>query len=101
MDKTHRKTIIINTLDRRTQTTIFHLSTGHSGPRKHLKRLVLADSAHCECGSEEQTPDDILQTCPHLETVCQEFWPEDTVTSNAEEEEEECWAHRTGEILSV
>ena len=28
--------------------------------RKHLKRLGLADSAHCECGSEEQTPEHIL-----------------------------------------
>ena len=45
----------INTLDRRTQTTIFRLRTGHCGLRKHLKRLGLADSAHCECGSEEQT----------------------------------------------
>ena len=44
----------------------------------HLKRLGLADSAHCECGSEEQTPEHILQTCPHLETVRQQFRPEDT-----------------------
>ena len=63
----------INALDRRTQTTIFRLRTGHCGLRKHLKRLGLADSAHCECGSEEQTPEHILQTCPHLETVCQQF----------------------------
>ena len=46
--------------------------------RKHLKRLGLADSAHCECDSEEQTPEHILQTRPHLETVHQQFWPEDT-----------------------
>ena len=68
----------INTLDMRTQTTIFRLRTGHCGLRKHLKRLGLTDSAHCECGSEEQTPEHILQTCPHLETVRQQFWPEDT-----------------------
>ena len=68
----------VNSLDRRTQTTIFCLRTGHCGLRKHLKKLGLADSAHCECGSEEQTPEHILQTCPHLETVCQQFWPEDT-----------------------
>ena len=37
-----------------------------------------ADSVHCECGSEEQTPEHILQTCPHLKTVRQQFWPEDT-----------------------
>ena len=65
----------INTLDRRTQTTIFRLRTGHYGLRKHLKILGLADSAHYECGSEEQTREHILQTCPHLETVHQQFWP--------------------------
>ena len=68
----------INTLDRRTQTTIILLRTGHCGLRKHLKRLGLAASAHREGGSEEQTPEHILQTCPHLETVHQQFWPEDT-----------------------
>ena len=68
----------INTFDRRTQTTIFRLRTGHCGLRKHLKRLGLAHSAHCECGSEEQTPEHILQACPHLETARQQFWPEDT-----------------------
>ena len=68
----------INTLDRRTRTIIFLLRTGHCGLRKHLKRLGLADSAHCECGSEEQTPEHILQTCPHLGAVHQQFWPEDT-----------------------
>ena len=47
MDMTHRKNQI-NALDRRTQTTIFRLCTGHGGLRKHLKRLGLADSAHCE-----------------------------------------------------
>ena len=67
----------INTLDRKTQTTIFRLCTGHCRLR-NLKRLGLADSAHCECGSEEQTPEHILQACPQLETVRQLFWPEDT-----------------------
>ena len=67
-----------NTLDRRTQTIIFRLRTGHCGLRKHLKRLGLSDTVHCECGSEEQTPEHIPQTCPHLETVRQQFWPEDT-----------------------
>ena len=44
----------INALDRRTQTTIFCVSVSHCGLRKHLKRLCLTDSAHCECGSEEK-----------------------------------------------
>ena len=74
---THRKTRL-STLDRRTQTTTFRLRTGHCGLGKHLKRLGLPDSAHCECGSEEQTPEHILQTCPHLKTARQQFWSEGT-----------------------
>ena len=79
-------------LERRSQTTIFHLCTGECGLRKHNKRLSLADSAHCECGSKEQTSKHILQTCqlsettrqgfwqtcPHSETTCQGFRPTDT-----------------------
>ena len=67
-----------NTLDRRNQTTIIRLHTGYCGLRKHLKRLGLADTVHCECGSYGQTPERILQTCKHQETVCQQFQPEDT-----------------------
>ena len=44
---------------------------------KHLKRLGLPDSAHCECGSEGHTRERILQICPHLDTVRQQCWPED------------------------
>ena len=68
----------INSLDRRSQTTIFRLRTGHCGLRKHLKRLGLADAANCECGSDEQTPEHILQTCPHHEEARLDYWPEDT-----------------------
>ena len=66
----------INTLYRWTPTIIFRLCTGHCGLRKCLNRLGLADSAHCEYGSEKQTPEHILQTCPHLEIVCRQFRPE-------------------------
>ena len=44
----------INTLDTRAQTTIFRPRIGYCGLKKHLKRLSLADSARCECDSEEQ-----------------------------------------------
>ena len=65
-------------LDRKSQTTIFRLRTGHCGLNKHLKRLGVKDTAHCDCGSEEQTPEHILQTCPHWETARLKYWPEDT-----------------------
>ncbi len=65
-------------LDRKSQTAIFRLRTGHCGLRKHLKRMGLEDTAKCECGAEEQTPEHILQYCPHQETIRQNFWPSET-----------------------
>ncbi|XP_070183327.1 toll-like receptor 6 [Littorina saxatilis] len=46
--------------------------------KNHLKRLGISDTAKCECGSEEGTPKHVLQTCHHLETARQHYWPEDT-----------------------
>ena len=74
MDMTHRK------------TRLTPLTGGPKPPsstcalaRKTSEEIIdLADSAHCKCSSEEQTPEHILQTCPHLETLGQQFWPEDT-----------------------
>ena len=68
----------INRLERREQTTIFRLRTGHCGLKKHMKRMGLADTAHCECGADEQTPEHILQTCPLYEERRQQTWDEDT-----------------------
>ena len=64
MDMTHRKIRLTpSTGEPKPPSSVCVLVTGL---RKHLKRLGLADSAHCERGSEEQTPEHILQTCPHL-----------------------------------
>ena len=68
----------INKLEKREQTTIFRLRTGHCGLKKHMKRMGLAENAHCECGSDEQTPEHILQTCPLFEDRRQQTWEEDT-----------------------
>jgi len=64
----------IHQLNRREQTVIFRLRTGHCGLRKHMKKMGLVDTATCQCGSEEQTPQHILQTCAHLEDLRQEAW---------------------------
>ena len=40
--------------------------------------MGLADTAHCECGAVEQTPEHILQTCPLYEERRQQTWDEDT-----------------------
>nr|KAG5702751.1 hypothetical protein BaRGS_003625 [Batillaria attramentaria] len=68
----------INQLTRQGQTTIFRLRTGHCGLRKHMKKMGLVDTASCQCGAEEETPNHILQTCPHLEQLLREIWPIDT-----------------------
>lgn len=71
----------LHQLNRREQTTIFRLRTGHCGLNKHMKRMGLADAASCQCGADEQTPEHILQTCPHLEELRQAFWTPDASTS--------------------
>ena len=68
----------INKLERREQTTIFRLRTGHCGLKKHMKKMGLAETAHCECGADEQTPAHILQTCPLFEDRRLQTWDEDT-----------------------
>ena len=58
----------INTLDRRTQTTIFCLCTGHCGLRRH-QEIGSYWFSSSKCGSEEQTSWHILQTCLLLQTI--------------------------------
>nr|KAG5705581.1 hypothetical protein BaRGS_034779 [Batillaria attramentaria] len=66
----------IRTLERRHQTTIYRLRTGHCGLRAHLKRIGVADTALCQCGLADQTPSHVLQDCPLHEEMRQHFWPE-------------------------
>ena len=40
--------------------------------------MWISETAQCECGSDEQTPEHILQFCPHYEEARQEAWPQDT-----------------------
>lgn len=65
----------IQTLERRHQTTIFRLRTGHCGLRAHLKRIGVANTALCQCEQADQTPSHILQDCPLYEELRQQSWP--------------------------
>ena len=67
----------IKQLNRHGQTIIFRLRTGHCGLRKHMKKMSLVETAECQCGSEEQTPYHILQSCPNLEEMRQKLWTAD------------------------
>ena len=44
----------------------------------HEKRMGLVDTASCQCGIEEQTPQHILQCCTHLEELRQKVWSTNT-----------------------
>lgn len=63
------------TLERRQQTTIFRLRTGHCRLNSHFSRIGLAPSADCPCDTSPQTPEHILQSCTLHETQRQKFWP--------------------------
>ena len=65
-------------LDRKSQVAIYRLRTGHCGLRKHLKRLGIRETASCECGNEEQTPEHILMSCPLLEMARRKTWTTET-----------------------
>ena len=62
-------------LERAQQTTIFRLRTGHCGLSAHLKRTGISDTSLCECGQADQTPDQVLQSCPKYAERRQLTWP--------------------------
>ena len=57
----------IRSLERKDQTLIFRMRTGHCGLRAHLKRIGVTATATCQCGQADQTPAHILQDCPLFE----------------------------------
>ena len=65
----------IRTLERKNQTLIFRMRTGHCGLRAHLKKIGATATATCQCGQGDQTPAHILQDCPLFEEQRQETWP--------------------------
>ena len=47
----------LHRLSREEQTIIFRLRTGHCCLKSHLRRIGVAESALCDCGEGNQTPD--------------------------------------------
>ena len=62
----------LETLDRTQQVIIFRVRTGHCRLLSHLYRLRLAHTDECPCGTDSQTPEHILQSCPSHNTLRQE-----------------------------
>ena len=71
-----------NCLARHEQTTILRLRTGHCGPRAHLKRIGIMDSALCDCKEAEQTVHHILQDCPIWRKQRHQLWQQNEPTTN-------------------
>ena len=66
-------------LSRHQQVIIFRLRTGHNRLNHHMSRkLRLVPSPLCPCGLAEQTTEHILQSCPDLQGLRDETWPEPT-----------------------
>ena len=65
----------LETLDRTQQVIIFRVRTGHCRLLSHLYRLRLAHTDECPCGTDSQTPEHILQSCPSHNSLRQETWP--------------------------
>ena len=66
-------------LTRQEQVILLRLRTGHNRLNSHMcRKLGLAPSPNCRCGTGEQTAEHILQQCP--ETIRQRtaVWPTDT-----------------------
>ena len=63
-------------LERAQQTAIFHLRTGHCGLSAHLKRISISYTSLCECGQADQTPDQVLPSCPKYAERRQLTWPQ-------------------------
>ncbi|XP_041375615.1 uncharacterized protein LOC121388376 [Gigantopelta aegis] len=65
----------LESLGRTQQVTIFRMRTGHCVLLSHLYRLRLAHTDECPRGTDAQTPEHILQSCPSYSTLRQETWP--------------------------
>lgn len=76
-------------LQRRQQTTIFRLRTGHCRLRDHLYRLGLSHTPDCTCQTGPQTPEHILQSCPLYQDARTQHWPSGATLA------EKLWGNKT------
>ncbi|BFZ00566.1 hypothetical protein BsWGS_03605 [Bradybaena similaris] len=85
----------ILTLDKKQQTTIFRLRTGHCRLRAHLYKLKAAETDQCICQNGLQTPEHILQSCSLFDDLRAQTWPRETVL------EEKLWGTRDDHLLTI
>ena len=65
----------ISSLSRNDQVIIFRLRTGHCRLLSHMYKLKISHTDECPCGTDQQTPEHILQSCPTYHELRQKIWP--------------------------
>ncbi|KAL8604431.1 hypothetical protein ACOMHN_042260 [Nucella lapillus] len=64
-------------LTRREQVTIFRLRTGHNCLKHHLyTKLCIGNTEQCPCGTDSQTTEHLLQSCPLHQALREKTWPD-------------------------
>ena len=65
----------IRRLDRKGQTCIFRLRTGHNRLRHHMhKTFKIGETGDCLCGKGQETTKHILLECSRLEKLRNDTW---------------------------
>ena len=65
-------------LDRKGQTILFRLRTGHCRLNAHMYKIAISDSPNCPCQTALQTPEHVLQDCPLYAQIRHTIWPAPT-----------------------
>ena len=69
----------IEKLKRNEQVIIFRLRTGHCRLLSHLYKLKISHTDECPCGTGQQTPEHLLQSCPTYDALRHETWRSEVV----------------------
>ena len=66
-------------LDREGQVTLTRLRSGHNRLHHHLfTKLKIGSTGLCDCGTDRQTAEHILQLCPKFAELRSKYWPTTT-----------------------
>ena len=73
--RNHSKDDPIYKLDRKGQTSIFRLRTGHNKLKSHLHNTFkIGEDGNCRCGGGPETAFHILQECSLYDDIRKEVW---------------------------
>ena len=81
-------------LNRREQTMIFRLRTGHCRLGAHFYKLKVVTTPQCHWNTEHQTLENVLQRCPTYDSISKNIW------SQPKTMEEKLWGERDDLLLT-